>query len=131
MENRMYTGFKHLHLASAILALLITLLWAVVAWRARPAAAGGLSRKDRIIYIVHRAMAGLAGLSGLGVSVVGPWRVMIFPYIGLAAFVVHGIAATISRRTFASEQYGRRRAALLIQIAALVFSAWLMNAKPF
>ena len=127
----MYLGFKHLHLASAVLALLITALWAVVAWRGRPAAAGGLSGKARLTYIVHRAMAGLAGISGLGVTFVGPWRTMIFPYLGLAAFIVHGLAAADSKRHFASARHGRRRAALLIQIAALVFSAWLMNAKPF
>lgn len=127
----MYQGVKHLHLASAILALLITLLWTIVAWRGRSADAGDLNGRARFIYVIHRAMAGLAGLSGLGLSVVGPWRTMAFPYIGLAAFVMHGIAATVSQRTFASGQHHRRRAALLIQIAALVFSAWLMNAKPF
>lgn len=125
----MYLALKHGHLASAIAALLITALWAVVAWRGRSPADGGLSGKLRVIYLAHRAIGGLAALSGLAVTFVGPWRMMIFPYLGLAAFVVHGLAGADAKRTLATARNGRRRVALMIELAALVVAAWLMSAK--
>lgn len=128
----MYLAFKHSHLLTAVLSLLLTLVWTAVAWNARPAAAGQLNGTPRWIYIAHRVIAGLAGITGLAVTFAGPWRSMVFPYIGLAAFIVHGIAATVSKRTFADAQKtAMRRIALLIQIAALLLSAYIMAAKPF
>ena len=126
----MYIAFKHLHLTTAILSLLLTLTWSVMAWRGRSLADGGFSGKLKTTYVIHRVTAGLAGFTGLAVTYIGPWQMMIFPYIGLAAFIVHGLAATASKRTFVSDRHGQRRVALLIQVAALVFSACIMNAKP-
>lgn len=57
---------------------------------------------------------------------------MVFPYVGLALFVIHGVAATVSKRAFASE-YGttKRRIALVAQVAALLVAVYVMRAKPF
>ena len=127
----MYLAFKHSHLFTAILSMLLTVIWSVLAWNANAANQGGLSGKPRAIYIAHRAVGGLAGLTGVGVTFAGPWQMMIFPYVGLAAFVVHGIAAGISKRTFGDRQSdGKRRMALAVQLAALLLAAYVMMVKP-
>ena len=126
----MYLAFKHTHLLTAVLSLLMTVVWLALAWRARAAANGGLAGKTKATYITHRVTAGLAGITGLGVTFAGPWSQMMFPYIALGAFVVHGVAATVSKRTFYTEQHGLRRASLVLQLGALLFSAYLMGTKP-
>lgn len=127
----MYIALKHAHTLTAALAVLLTVIWSIWAWRSRTAATG-LAGKDKAIYVAHRIVAGLAGITGLAVTFVGPWRAMLFPYIGLAAFVMHGLAAGASKRFFSSEaDAAKRRVALLIQVAALGISAFAMAAKPF
>ena len=126
----MYLAFKHSHLLTAALSMLLTVTWSIFAWHERDGTGGTLVSKIKAIYIIHRVVAGLAGITGLAVTLIGPWRVMVFPYIGLAAFVVHGIAATVSKRTFGDRHATvKRQAALLIQIAAIVLSAYVMTAK--
>lgn len=127
----MYIALKHSHTLTAALTVLLTVIWSIWAWRSRTPA-NGLAGKDKAIYVAHRIVAGLAGITGLAVTFVGPWRAMLFPYIGLAAFVMHGLAAGASRRFFSSEaDAAKRRVALLIQVAALGISAFVMAAKPF
>lgn len=127
----MYIALKHAHTLTAALTVLLTVVWSIWAWRSRTAAIG-LAGKDKAIYVAHRIVAGLAGITGLAVTLVGPWRAMLFPYIGLAAFVMHGLAAGASRRFFSSgADAAKRRVALLIQVAALGISAFVMAAKPF
>lgn len=127
----MYIALKHAHTLTAALTVLLTVIWSIWAWRSRTAA-NGLARKDKAIYVAHRIVAGLAGITGLAVTFVGPWRAMLFPYIGLAAFVMHGLAAGASKRFFSSEaDAAKRRVALLIQVAALGISGFVMAAKPF
>lgn len=127
----MYIALKHAHTLTAALTVLLTVIWWIWAWRSRTGVSG-LAGKDKAIYVAHRIIAGLAGITGLAVTLIGPWRAMLFPYIGLAAFVMHGLAAGASKRFFASEaDAGKRRVALLIQVAALGISACVMAAKPF
>lgn len=127
----MYIAFKHSHTLTAVLALLLTLIWTAMAWNSA-GAAGQPAGKHKLIYILLRAITGLAGLTGLAVTFIGPWRTMMFPYIGLIAFLVHGVAAAISKRTFADTQQGaRRQLALMVQIAALLLAAYIMAVKPF
>lgn len=127
----MYLAFKHSHLLTAALSMLLTVIWSILAWQGGTGTRGALAGRARAIYITHRVVAGLAGITGLAVTFIGPWRMMLFPYIGLAAFVAHGIAATVSKRTFADEHgASKRQAALLIQIVALLLSAYVMAAKP-
>lgn len=128
----MYLALKHSHLLTAVLSVVLTLAWTLVAWKDRPAAPGGPTGGLKATYVVHRIVAGLAGLTGLAVTFVGPWQAMIFPYVGLAAFLVHGFAAGVSKTSFGvAAEGGKRKAMLLIQIAALLLSAWVMAAKPF
>ncbi|HFJ0420273.1 TPA: hypothetical protein ACGS08_002856 [Pseudomonas aeruginosa] len=125
----MYIALKHSHLLTAVLSLLLTVAWAFLAWNGGNA---GPSGSKKATYIAHRAVAGLMGLTGLAVTFVGPWRLMLFPYVGLALFLVHGMAATMSRRVFASEHGAtRRRVSLLVQMVALLLAFYLMRAKPF
>lgn len=126
----MYIALKHAHTLTAVLTALLTIIWSIWAWRSRIGVTG-LVGKDKAIYVTHRIIAGLAGITGLAVTFVGPWRAMLFPYIGLAAFVMHGLAAGASKRFFSSEaDAAQRRVALLIQVAALVISAFVMATKP-
>lgn len=128
----MYFAFKHLHLLTAVLTLLLTLIWTAIAWRSRSGPGSQLAGRAKVVYIFHRAIAGLAGITGLVLTFIGPWRYMVFPYIGLALFLVHGVAAKISRQTFsAMEQATRRRVALLVQIVVLLLSAYVMARKPW
>lgn len=111
----MYFAFKYSHLLTAILSMGLTVIWSALAWNGNGASHGGLRGKTKAIYITHRSVAGLAGLTGLGVTFAGPWQTMLFPYVGLAAFVIHGIAAGISKRTFGDKQNeGKRKFALAI-----------------
>ncbi|AKU12377.1 hypothetical protein AzCIB_2484 [Azoarcus sp. CIB] len=127
----MYLALKHSHLLTAALSIFLTGVWTVLAWNGSRRTSGGLGGQAKVTYIAHRIVSGLAGLTGLAVTAVGPWHAMLFPYIGLAAFVVHGIAANISKKTFdAAHEARKRRVALLIQIAALVLSAYAMVSKP-
>lgn len=126
----MYIAFKHVHLLTAALSMLLTVIWSLLAWKGCARTERVLAGKTKAIYITHRVVAGLAGITGLAVTFIGPWQMMLFPYIGLVAFVAHGIAATVSKRTFADEhRAAKRQAALLVQIAALLLSAYVMATK--
>lgn len=127
----MYLAFKHFHLLTAALSMLLTVIWSLLAWKGNARTGGGLAGKTKATYITHRVVAGLAGITGLAVTFIGPWQMMLFPYIGLVAFVAHGIAATVSKRTFADEHGAiKRQAALLVQIAVLLLSSFVMATKP-
>ena len=124
----MYLAFKHSHLLTAALSILMTLVWLVMAWRGGAAWVG----KVKGAYIVHRAVAGLAGLTGLVLTFIGPWQAMLFPYVGLALFVVHGLAAGVSKRHFVGNaQAGKRQLALCVQVVVILASSALMSIKPF
>lgn len=127
----MYLAFKHSHLLTGLLAMLMSLVWGVLAWpdARREAAAPG--RSTRLVYLVFQSFAGLAALTGIAVTIAGPWQTLMFPYIGLAAFILHSIAAGMSRRMLASPgQTFKRRVALLVQLSALLFAASIMSFKP-
>jgi uncharacterized membrane protein SirB2 len=127
----MYFAFKHAHLLTAVLSMIMTVIWTVKAWNGQNSAPEALSGNHKLIYILHRASAGIAGLTGLAVTVTGPWMAMLFPYVGLCAFLVHGYAASISKKTFGDRHNAaKRRVALAIQLLALLFSAFIMAAKP-
>ncbi|THF63636.1 hypothetical protein E6C76_13660 [Pseudothauera nasutitermitis] len=125
----MYLAFKHIHLATAVLSLLLAFVWTLAAWRAA-SAPGGQPGKVRVFYILDQAAAGLAGLSGLLVTLVGPWKLMLFPYIGLVAFIGHGLAAGAAWRTLMSGRKAVPKTALILQNLALLLAAYVMAAKP-
>ncbi|MBK1681262.1 hypothetical protein [Rhodocyclus tenuis] len=124
----MYLVLKHSHTLSAALSLLVTLAWAAFAWNGAKAGSS-VAGKLRAIYVANRAITGIAGITGLAVTFVGPWREFIYPYLGLAAFVVHGIFAATSKRAFGGGNDSRLRLALLAQIAALLVASALMATK--
>lgn len=126
----MYAAFKHSHSLTAVLSVLFTLAWTFVAWRGAAPSRAGLVGRNKFFYVGNRVTAGLAGVTGIGVTFVGPWQYMVFPYIGLAAFVVHGIAATWSKRAFVSHGAASPRAALVLQSVALLVAAYVMVVKP-
>jgi hypothetical protein len=87
--------------------------------------------KDKAIYLTHRAVAGIAGISDIAVMVAGDWPVTVFIYIGVAAFLIHGLAASASKRLFGSEKDATRRQwALCAQVATLVIAGYVMAIKP-
>jgi len=124
----MYLALKHSHTLAAVLSLLCTLAWAIVAWNgAKPGSQ--LLGKLKVVYIANRATTGIAGITGLLVTFVGPWREFVFPYIGLTAFIAHGLFATVSKRAFGSNKDLLQRSVLLAQVAALLVASAVMTMK--
>ena len=121
----MYTALKHSHMLLAVLTLLFAVLFAAAAWKPVPAA------KSTLWYVLTRICGGLAALTGLGVTFVGPWQHMMYPYIGLIIYVVHGICCGFAKRQLTAPVPGQRRLFLVLQLLALLASAALMGAKPF
>lgn len=126
----MYVALKHTHTLLSLLGLLATLAWLVVAWRGAASPSPELSGKTRLCYILNRALVGLAGLSGIVLTGLGPWLQMLFPYLGLAAFIIHGLAAAASKKAWGSGRERFLRGTLLIQVLALLVAAALMAVKP-
>ena len=121
----MYIAFKHLHILTAVLSILMTGIWSLLAWKGDATGSRGMNSRAKAIYISHRAVAGL-------VAITGPRRTMIFPYVGLVVFVFHGIAATVSKRTFTKQdQTAIRRIALIAQIALILLVTYAMRVKNF
>lgn len=121
----MYTALKHSHMLLAVLTLLLAVGFAALAWQATPA------RKSALVYVCTRIFGGLAALTGLAITFVGPWQQMMYPYIGLVLFVVHGLSAGFAKRTSAVEQLTLRRGLLALQLLILVALCALMAIKPF
>ena len=121
----MYTALKHSHMLLAVLTLLASIAVVLMAWKAAPAA------RSPLAYVFTRIFGGLAALTGLAVTFVGPWQQMMYPYIGLVLFVVHGLSAGFAKRTSAVEQLTLRRGLLALQLLILVALCALMAIKPF
>lgn len=121
----MYTALKHSHMLFAVLTLLMSIAYAAMAWKATPAG------KSTLVYVLTRIAGGLAALTGLGVTFVGPWQHMMYPYIGLILYVVHGLCIGFAKRSDTLNKIGQRRTLLVLQLLALLASTGLMGAKPF
>lgn len=119
----MYTALKHSHMLFAVLTLLLSLAYLVIAWKPVP------SGKSTLTYICTRIFGGIAALTGLAVTFVGPWQHMMFPYIGLILYVVHGLCVGFAKRSV--DPIRTRRILLLLQLLALIVMTGLMSAKPF
>ncbi|MFT4174510.1 MAG: hypothetical protein QM639_18235 [Rhodocyclaceae bacterium] len=126
-----YIAFQHSHTLFAYLSIIATLLWSVAALRAAQRRDTTMTGVRKGLYIANRATTGMAALTGLGLMLMGPWRVLVFPYLGLAAFIVHGLCATASRRGMLAGDAGRVMGHAVAQNLILWVSAWLMIAKPF
>ena len=109
----MYTIFKHSHMLFAVLTLLLSIAYLAMAWKTQPAG------KSTLIYVLARIFGGIAALTGLGVTFVGPWQHMMYPYIGLVLYVVHGLCMGFAKRSADPAKAGSRRVLLVLQLAML------------
>lgn len=121
----MYAALKHSHMLLAVLSLLCALLFTALAWKPLP------STKSTLWYVLTRISGGLAALTGLTVTFVGPWQQMAYPYIGLILYVVHGLCAGFAKRQITAPALGTRRTLLVAQLLFLVATAGIMSTKPF
>ena len=121
----MCTALKHSHMLLAVLTLLISITFLAMAWKPTPAA------KSTLVYVFARILGGLAALTGLAITFVGPWQHMMYPYIGLILYVVHGLCIGFAKRCLTTQQLGMRRALLVAQLLSLLALTGLMSAKPF
>lgn len=123
----MYTALKHSHMLFAVLTLLLSIAYVALAWKPTPAS------KSTLVYVFTRILGGIAALTGLGVTFAGPWpeTKLMFPYIGLILYVVHGLCIGFAKRSAQPSQLGMRRALLVLQFVALIALSWLMRVKPF
>lgn len=121
----MYTALKHSHMLLAVLSLLFSVLFTAMAWKTVPAG------KSSLWYVLTRICGGLAALTGLAVTVVGPWQHMMYPYIGLILYVLHGVCCGFAKRQLTAPIPNTRRTLLLAQVLLLVATAAIMGAKPF
>ena len=121
----MYTALKHSHMLLAVLSLLMASVFLATAWKAVPAG------KTTLWYVLTRIFGGLAALTGLAVTFVGPWQHMMYPYIGLIIYVVHGLCAGFAKRQITHGSLTTRRALLALQWLMLIAAAALMAVKPF
>jgi len=124
----LYLALRHSHIGLSGLAMLATLAWVIAAWKNPIPATGRLPTWLRAIYIVNRATVGLAGITGLWLTLIGPWRIFLFPYLGLLGFIVLELAAAFSKRTWLSGS-GHHRALLCAQVLCILGISGLMSAK--
>ena len=121
----MYTALKHSHMLFAVLTLLMSILYLAMAFKPTPAS------KSTLVYVFARIFGGIAALTGLGVTFVGPWQQMMYPYIGLILYVVHGLCLGFAKRLADPAKLGTRRVLLILQLVVLFALTGLMGAKPF
>jgi len=126
----MYTAFSEAHRGLAMLACLTTVLWAALALvptlRQRPA-----PRLWKPTYIAAMATTGLAGVTGLFIVWMGGWIAFVFPWLGLVAVALHGVAGVRGRKALAIGASGPLAVALIVQIVTLIAIYGLMTVKPF
>jgi hypothetical protein len=126
----MYTAFYEAHRGFAILGCLATVAWAALALlptlRNRPA-----PRLWKPTYIAAMATTGLSGITGLVVLWMGNWLTFVFPWLGLVAVALHGVAGVRGRKALAVGASGRLATALIVQIVTLIAIYGLMTVKPF
>ncbi len=126
----MYTAFSEAHRGFAMLGCLTTVLWAALAlWptlQHRPA-----PRLWRPTYIAAMATTGLSGVTGLVVLFMGNWLTFVFPWLGLLAVALHGVAGVRGRKALAIGAAGPLAIAVTVQIVTLIVIYGLMTLKPF
>lgn len=128
-----YTLLMEAHRGLAMLATLLTAAWLVITYSARRDAAvtQRLSASQRVAYIGTMAITGLAGVTGLGLVFMEPWRGFIFPWAGLVAVAIHGFAGVRARKALVANLGTRASVCALLQMVMLVATYGLMTVKPF
>jgi hypothetical protein len=126
----MYQAFYEAHRGFAMLGCLTTVLWAALALV--PTLRKQLpSRLWKPTYIAAMVTTGLSGITGLVVLWVGNWLTFVFPWLGLVAVALHGVAGVRGRKALAAGASGPLTIALLVQIVTLIAIYGLMTVKPF
>lgn len=126
----MYTVINEAHTGLAPLALLFTIAWAIVAATV-PASFSALGGWRKSVYIAAMAVTGLVGLTGLIITVMGPWYAYGFVWIGLIAVGLHGVAGVRSRKAVVAGGKGKAVGMAVAQIIFLVIAYGLMTVRPF
>lgn len=125
----MYAAFFGAHHGFAMLGVAFTLAFALIA--SLPLTGRALPRFWRPVYIAAMATTGLSGVTGLVVLWLGGWLAFVFPWLGLAAVALHGVAGVRARKALAAGAQAKLLAALSAQILTLLVVYWLMMEKPF
>jgi hypothetical protein len=124
----MYQALYEAHRGLGMLSVALSVVWAVVALvpalRRRP-------RLWRPAYGLAMGVTGLSGLSGLAVMWSGSWLGLIFPWLGLAGFVVYSIAGARGRRALVAGDVSRLAGTVVIQLVVLAAVYALMYFRPF
>lgn len=126
----MYNAFYEAHRGLAMLGCLTTVLWAIFALvptlNRRPP-----FRLWKPAYIAAMASTGLSGITGLVILWLGNWLTFVFPWLGLVAVALHGVAGVRGRKALALGASGPLAIALIVQIVTLIAIYGLMTVKPF
>lgn len=125
-----YIYLIQLHKGVSMLALVLTLGWMFVV-SAAPNRPQSLEGARRLIYIGAAVATGLVGLGGLILTMAGPWVSAVFPWVGMAAVIVHIIVGTRARNALSIGNRTRARLLARVQIAALAAGYGFMVTKPF
>ena len=126
----MYQAFYEAHRGLAMLACLTTVLWAILAL-VPTLRQQSPSRLWKPTYIAAMATTGLSGVTGLVVVWMGGWLSFVFPWLGLVAVALHGIAGVRGRKALAIGASSPLAVALAVQIVTLIAIYGLMTVKPF
>lgn len=126
----MYQAFYEAHRGLAMLACLTTVLWAILAL-VPTLRQQSPSRLWKPTYIAAMATTGLSGITGLVVVWMGGWLAFVFPWLGLVAVALHGVAGVRGRKALAIGAGSPLAVALAVQIVTLIAIYGLMTVKPF
>ena len=126
----MYQAFYEAHRGFAMLGCLTTVLWAALALiptlrQQTP------SRLWKPTYVAAMATTGLSGVTGLVILWLGNWLTFVFPWLGLLAIALHGVAGVRGRKALAIGAAGPLAIAVTVQIVTLIVIYGLMTVKPF
>ena len=124
----LYLALRHSHVGLSALAAITTLLWVVMAWRKTGSGVQLLPKWLRTTYAVNRATVGLAGLTGLWLTLIGPWHLFLFPYLGLVGLCMHEVIAVFAKRAYLHGSL-KRHSLLTAQAVCILGISWLMSVK--
>lgn len=115
------------HSGLAMLAFAATLAFAASVF----AGPSRLATPRRIVYVIAMAATGLVGVTGLVTTALGGWWPVLFPYVGLVAVVIHGVAGVLAKRSLAAGRTLPAAIAAGLQVLALTAAYGLMTVKPW
>ncbi|WAP70270.1 hypothetical protein [Jiella pelagia] len=128
----MYETLVKAHGGLALLALLLSLGWTGVTLTAPSGVVSAVSGMRKGVYVGAVALTSLVGLLGVVLLAMMPdWAGQAFTWVGLVVLVAYPILGARSRRAYAGGDKGQAIGLSLAMLAVLVFTYWVMVAKPF